>query len=118
MWQLPETLRELDDGGDREVVLDLIEAFESDTTSRFERLRDAVAHRDAVRVKAEAHSLRGSARQMGADELAELWQGVENAALQSDWPAMESQVRQGEKLFAAVRTAMSQWVEVRRRSGV
>ena len=55
---------------------------------------------------------------MGADELAELWQGVENAALQSDWPAMESQVRQGEKLFAAVRTAMSQWVEVRRRSGV
>ena len=118
MWQLPETLRELDDGGDSEVVLDLIEAFESDTTSRFERLRDAMTQRDAARVKAEGHSLRGSARQMGADELAELWQGVENATLQPDWAAVESQAVQGEKLFAKVRAEMAQWAEARRRSGV
>jgi HPt (histidine-containing phosphotransfer) domain-containing protein len=117
MWQLPETLRELDDGGDGEIVLDLIQAFEGDTTGRFERLRDAMAHRDAVRVKAEAHSLRGSARQMGANELADLWQGVENAAQEPDWPAVESQGVQGEKLFAEVRAEMAQWADARRRSG-
>jgi HPt (histidine-containing phosphotransfer) domain-containing protein len=74
MWHLPETLRESEEAGDNSIVLELIDSFQNDTASRCERLQGAVARCDAARVKAEAHSMPGSARQMGAETLADLCQ--------------------------------------------
>ena len=64
MWHLPETLMEFEEAGECSVVLELIDSFQTDTASRLERLHNAVARFDAATVKAEAHSVRGSARQM------------------------------------------------------
>jgi histidine phosphotransfer protein HptB len=117
MWQLPETLREIEEAGDDTLVLELIETFQSDTGSRLERMKGALARQDAGGVKAESHSMRGSARQMGADALADSCQTVETGAPKMNWPELTDQIRQAEKRFAEVCAAMSEYVEARRRTG-
>ena len=117
MWHLPETLREMEEAGNDSIVPELIACFQDDAASRFERLHDAVARLDAATVKAEAHSIRGSARQMGAEALADLCQAVEAGALQMNWPELEGQVDQADERFAEVRSAMSEYVKARRRAG-
>ena len=117
MWHLPESLREIEEAGDDSIVLELIDSFQNDTASWFERLHDAVARFDAATVKAQAHSMRGSARQMGAEALADLCQAVEVGAPKMNWPELEYQVNQAKVRFAEVRSAMSAYVKARRRAG-
>ena len=116
MWDLPETLREIEEAGDESFVQELITSFQNDTARRFERLSAAVARLDAATVKAEAHAMRGSARQMGADALAELCQKVESAAPHMNWPELERQVEQVDLRFAEIRTAMSEFMDARYRA--
>ena len=111
MWHLPEALREIEDDSDDSVVLELIATFESDTARRFARLHESFFRRDAARVKAEAHSMRGSSRQMGAEALADLCQALEHGAPQMNWPELECQAKQAEACFAEVRSAMSEYVQ-------
>ena len=113
MWQLPDTLREIEEAGDESIVLELIDSFRSDTASRFEQLRDAVARLDGARVKAEAHAMRGSASQMGAEALAALFRAVEAGAPRRNWPELENQVKQAEAGFAEARNAMAEFVKAR-----
>jgi len=117
MWHLPEMLREIEEAGDDSIVLELIDSFQNDTTSRFERLHDAVARLDAASVKAESHSIRGSARQMGAEALADLCQAVEGGNPEMNWPEVEDQVNQAEARFTEVCSAMSKYVTSRRLPG-
>jgi histidine phosphotransfer protein HptB len=117
MWHLPETLREFEEAGDDSIVLELINSFQNDTASRCGSLHAAVARLDAATVKAEAHSMRGSARQMGAEALADLCQIIEAGALKMNWPELEGQVDQADECFAEVRSAMSEYVSARRLAG-
>jgi HPt (histidine-containing phosphotransfer) domain-containing protein len=117
MWQLPDTLREIEEAGDDSIVLELIDSFQSDTASRFERLHNAVARLDAATVRAEAHAMKGSARQMGAEALGALCQAVEAGAPKLNWPELEYQVMQGEERFAEVRSDMSEYVKARQPVG-
>jgi len=112
-WHLPETLWAIE--CDDSIVLDLINSFQNDTTSRLARLHDAIARLDAATVKAEAHSIRGSARQMGAEALADLCQAVESGAPQRNWPEIECQVNQAEVRFVETCAAMSEYVKGRDR---
>ena len=115
MWHLPEALREIEEAGDVTIVLELIDSFQNDTAARFERLHAAVARLDAAMVKAEAHAMQGSARQMGAEALADLCQAVEASAAQRNWLELEGQVEQADLRFAEVRNAMAEYVRARRR---
>ena len=115
MWSVPETLKEIEKSGEDSIVLELIDSFQQDTASRLQRLHEAVARFDADRVKAEAHSVRGAARQMGAEGLAELCRAVEAGAPQRNWPELEDQVNRADVQFAEVRTAMSEYVRGKRR---
>jgi HPt (histidine-containing phosphotransfer) domain-containing protein len=113
MWQLSETLREIGEGGDNGIVLELIDSFQNDTASRLERLHNAVSRHDAATVKAEAHSVRGSASQMGAEALAALCQALEAGAPKLNWIELEDQMKQAEVRFAEVSSAMSEFVRAR-----
>jgi HPt (histidine-containing phosphotransfer) domain-containing protein len=115
MWIVPESLKDIEKAGDDSIVLELIDSFQDDTASRLQRLHEAVTRCDADRVKAEAHSVRGAARQMGAEGLAELCRAVEAGAPQRNWPELEDQVNRAEVQFAEVRTAMSEYVSGKRR---
>lgn len=113
MWHLPETLREIEEAGDDTIVMELIDSFQNDTASRFKRLHDAITRFDAATVRAEAHSMRGSARQMGAEALADMCQAVEAGAPQMNWLELEGQLEQADLRFAEVRNAMSEFVRAR-----
>jgi HPt (histidine-containing phosphotransfer) domain-containing protein len=117
MWQLPETLREIEEAGDDGIVLELIDSFQNDTARRFARLGEAVARLDAAAVKAEAHSVKGSARQMGAEALADLCQAMEAGAPRMNWPELESQVKQAAARFAEVEGSMSAYVRAKQDAG-
>jgi HPt (histidine-containing phosphotransfer) domain-containing protein len=95
-------------------VLELIDSFQSDTASRLQRLHDAICRFDAATVKAEAHSVRGSARQMGADGLADLCQAIESSASHMEGPEQESQVCQAELRFTEVCNDMTAYANAKR----
>ena len=116
MWHPPEALREIEEAGDQTIVLELINSFQNDTIRRFERLHAAVARLDAATVKAEAHAMQGSARQMGAEGLADLCQAVEASAAQRNWLALEGEVEQADLRFAEARSAMAEYVQARWRA--
>lgn len=116
MWDLPESLREIEEAGDVTIVLELIDCFQNDTVRRFGRLHAAVARLDAATVEAEAHAMRGSARQMGAEALADLWQAIEATAPQMNWPELDGQLEQADLRFAEVRNAMAEYVKARWRA--
>jgi len=114
MWHLPESLQDLAEGGENGIVWELLDSFQNDTASRLERLHDGVARLAAATVKAEAHSIRGSARQMGAGELADLCQVIESCPPEMDWPEQENRVCQAELRFAEVCSAMTAYASAKR----
>lgn len=79
-WTLPDALRELALGGEREIVAEVLALFQADTQSRIGMLREAVQTGDRPRVRSQAHSLQGSAVQVGAAALAESCREMEMAA--------------------------------------
>ena len=86
-WALSEVLREFVRDGDTDVVLDLIRAFKDDTAVRLCDLRNAAAGGDRASLKGQAHTIKGSARQMGATALADVCERLELAS--SDRPVSE-----------------------------
>ena len=113
MWRVPETLKEFAEAGDDTIVLQLIDAFRCDTARRLDRLHEALARLDPGTVKAEAHSVRGAARQMGAEGLADLCHSVETAAPGMDWPDLGQRVKLVDAGFADLCRAMSEYVDSR-----
>jgi len=57
-------------GGDEEFIAELLGDFASQTPDLIEQIATAVAQGDAATVGAAAHTLKGSARAVGADEFA------------------------------------------------
>jgi HPt (histidine-containing phosphotransfer) domain-containing protein len=77
VWVIPAALRQLADSGDAELVEELIAIFQTDTAERLEVMRRAIDARDFVAVGAEAHTIKGSAVQVGANRLAEFCRQME-----------------------------------------
>jgi HPt (histidine-containing phosphotransfer) domain-containing protein len=93
-WQPNETLSELVAAGFAEAVAELIQDFRQDTAMRLNRLRMALHLGELVAVRKEAHSIKGSALQMGAAEVATLARRIEAAeainGVYSDFERLES----------------------------
>ena len=77
---------------EEDLVEDLISTFRQDTQVRLERIRAAVERGEAAKVRYEAHSIRGSAQQMGAMELSEYCQELESHAISSPVSILEKAV--------------------------
>ena len=104
-WTLPEALHGLALCGEREIVSEVLALFQSDTQSRLRALRGSVQAGDRRRARMEAHSLKGSAVQVGAIAMAELCAELELTA--ETRPELESVLEQIEARFAAVSKAIS-----------
>lgn len=89
--------------------------FSSRRRRRFKRLHEAVARLDAATVRSKAHTIRGSAGQMGAEALAALCQAVEAGVPEMSWTERVYQLDQAEARFAEVYSAMAEYVIARRR---
>lgn len=85
-----------------EVMLDLIEAFLDECSSRTLDISLALASEDAQLVEISAHSLKSSAATFGASQLAQGYAEIESLARRGDLERIQTQVRQLAPLYAAV----------------
>ncbi len=106
-WEPPPYLGRLENCGGAGMLVELIEAFRSDTGERLQRLQDAFADADLTRVSREAHSIKGSCGQMGASEMVSLCQLIELAASNRLAEQVERQMKRLETSFAEVCSAMA-----------
>jgi len=104
-WTLPNALQELALCGEREIVAEVLTLFQSDTESRLAVLRDAVGSGDRHEARAQAHSLKGSALQVGANALAESCREMEMTA--ETCPDLLRLLGEIERRFAMVSESIS-----------
>ena len=78
VWSLTAELREIVTA-DAGMLLDLVSLFIDDSTARLQTLSNACFRQDFKVIRAQSHSLKGSALQMGAAGLASLCAALESA---------------------------------------
>jgi HPt (histidine-containing phosphotransfer) domain-containing protein len=107
-WWPPELLLEAaaDDDG---LIVKLIDAFSTDTDDRIEHMRGALAASDFPRIRAEAHTIKGSASQMGADALAEACRELEIASNLREALLIAPLLNRIQALFEEIRAAMASY---------
>jgi histidine phosphotransfer protein HptB len=81
-WVLPAALRQLEECGEAVLVEELIAIFQIDTASRLELLARAVETADYSTAGTEAHTIKGSALQVGAVRVADVCRSMELEAKQ------------------------------------
>jgi HPt (histidine-containing phosphotransfer) domain-containing protein len=100
---VPAALRQLAECGDGELVEELIAVFQTDTAQRLELMRRAVDAADYSTVRLEAHTIKGSALQVGANRLADHCRQVE----------MEARKARPDSLVPLFRVVLRSFEEVR-----
>ncbi|HUB79701.1 MAG TPA: Hpt domain-containing protein [Bryobacteraceae bacterium] len=83
-WILPAALRQLQECGETALVEELIAIFQTDTAARLETLARAVAASDYAVARQEAHTIKGSALQVGAVRFADFCRQMELEARKPD----------------------------------
>ncbi len=108
IWQLPAELIEIAREAGAEIVWELLGVFQNDSVCRLDALRGAIQRGEASRIRAEAHSLKGSASQVGATAMSELCRKMEQLPQdrrQSDQIALLEEI---ELSFARFREQLSE----------
>ena len=100
---LPAALRQLLDGGEAELVEELIVIFQEDAAERLALLAKALESADYSLVRQEAHTIKGSALQVGANRVAEASRLIE----------MEARKPEPQELASMYRALLSSFEEVR-----
>jgi len=101
----PETiagLRDLSGPGDQSALNEIIELFEQDAPGCLDSLRKSCTEKDAPASKRIAHAFKGSCGNMGADHLAAMCAGLEQALQRSAWDEMAGLVAQIEAEYVHV----------------
>jgi HPt (histidine-containing phosphotransfer) domain-containing protein len=112
-WSPPESLLEAASGDDS-LIDDLIDAFSTDSDARIGQMREALAAPAFQRIGFEAHTIKGSARQVGADALAEACQELEMVTGLQDAPLIAARLNHVQELFEDVRGAMASYSKTRK----
>jgi HPt (histidine-containing phosphotransfer) domain-containing protein len=108
VWSLTVELREIE-SADCGMIPELVSLFLDDSAGRLQTLNSAGIRRDFKTVRAQAHSLKGSAQQMGAIGLASLCSALElSDSAASD--ECECAMRTIGDEFVLVRRAMEEYL--------
>jgi HPt (histidine-containing phosphotransfer) domain-containing protein len=106
-WVLPEELQHLVQIAGADVVRELLGDFCTDVGNRLLSLRQAVARDDRTTMKIGVHSIKGSAAQMGAADLAAACGKMEIGFSTGEWRISNAQVDQIQALFDEVLTGIA-----------
>lgn len=71
-------------GGDRALMLELVELYLADTDAKFPSLVEAAREREHFRVGRVAHGLKGASASLGCEEAAAAFRHVEEVGRQGD----------------------------------
>lgn len=85
-----------------ELVASIIDAFIPDVQQRLVALSAAVQTHDAQAIAREAHGLKGSCLNLGAQRLGELCRALEEAGKGSDWHALPPLVDELQDLWESI----------------
>ena len=107
-----ESLRELQQAGEPDLLTELVELFLEDTPIRLTALREATAQGDGFSVAKIAHALKGSSANMGARKVVNLCAGLEKAGSSGDLSHVPEVLQRLEKELVRARTALE--VEAKR----
>ena len=92
--------------GEPEALGELVALFLQDAVARLDAFRQALAAHDAAGIKSAAHSLKGSAANLGGRRLARLASDVEVAVKTADWSALNAMFPEVEAELARLREAL------------
>ena len=100
------SLRELQQLGEPNLLNELIEMFLTDAESRLVALRKATEQRDAPAVEREAHALKGSCANFGAQPMARVCHSLQVLGRARDLTQAAKLLAQLHTEYARVRTAL------------
>ena len=101
-----DTLRDLREPGQPDVLTELIDLFLEDTPPRLAAVRDAVTRHDGDALRQAAHALKGSAASLGATEVRSLCAELEQLGKHGGLGATEALLRQLEDAYGRAETAL------------
>lgn len=101
-----ESLRELQQEGETDILAEIMHLFVEDAPSRIEQLRRAAEDGDAGSVGRISHSLRGSSGNMGARRMQELCEQLQAAGASNDLARVRTLIESLEKEYARARSAL------------
>lgn len=93
--------------GDRDLMQELAELYVGDTDLQLRALDDAVANREADRVRRIGHALRGASLSMGARPSAQIYEELEEAAQAADFPRIVDVIARSRVEFDRVRRTLA-----------
>jgi HPt (histidine-containing phosphotransfer) domain-containing protein len=99
---------------DDALMVKVIDAFGKDTDARIEQMRGALAASDFPNIRAEAHTIKGCARQMGAEAVGEACQELEIACGLQEASLIAARLNRVQELFDEIRGAMAAYSKSRR----
>ncbi len=105
-----ESLRELQEEGEPDILAELVEMFVSDTEPRLAALREAVESGDASGVEQTAHALKGSTGNMGARSMA-LAADLQDIGASGDLAGAARKLERLEEEYNRVRPALAELVK-------
>jgi CheY-like chemotaxis protein/HPt (histidine-containing phosphotransfer) domain-containing protein len=104
----PKVLAGLRELGDAELFSELVEMFVGDTEGRIATLRRAAGEGDAAQVERSAHTLKGSAVNMGAREMERLSAQLQDAGAAEDLGEAPELLDRLEEEFGRVKPALEE----------
>jgi len=113
VWSPPRFLLEAVSGDD-DPIPDLIDTFHTDAGARMRQIRAALADLDFSRIGAEAHAIGGSARQIGADAVADACQELETVSKLREISLAGARMNRVQSLLEEARRAMASYSRTRR----
>ncbi len=111
-YSVLESLRELQEEGEPDILVELIGKFSGDAASYLETLKEAVQKGDAERVQRTAHTLRGSCDSMGATRMEALCRELEHMGRSGNLVAAPARISMLEKEFGLVSVAFEQELSI------
>ena len=103
LQQLDESLALSRVGGDVELLKEVVELFLEDYPSTFERIKSAIANRDAKALEHHAHSLKGSVSTFGANRAFEAAFALEKQGRGGDLTGAQNGLLELEQALEALR---------------
>lgn len=88
----------------------LLSTYISDSENRRERLRQAIENHDFLSIRHEAHGLKGSSRNIGANNFADICAIVEAQATHEDDTGLQQNFAAIENRLAAVLSELNQYL--------
>ena len=93
--------------GDEELAGELLEMFREDVHGRLKAIKQAQESGDMQTIILEAHTIKGAAGNVGANDLSEAALQVEKAAKDADQGTVASLIKQLEESFEIFRRALA-----------